>query len=180
MVSEARDKEYLAQDWLEARIVSSGVPLTSNGRNSHPDFIVGDDDFECKSLSVRKNGKPCRKTFDFNSTPPVGVHNGREQFVVHVFYDREKQSLSSACVCHASLINDFVFPKENEGRGGAGTYGDGYVRVRKMYVFPHALDIVPDLIGKISAVVPARLADPTLKETSRVLRGGNEFIVYEI
>ena len=70
------DKEYFAQDWFAERLEELGVPFEAQGRNSYPDFLVGDgadqEGFEIKSLAFR-NGKPARKDLDFNSTIPSGM-----------------------------------------------------------------------------------------------------------
>jgi hypothetical protein len=64
----------------------------AQGRNSYPDFWVGDDDqttpiegYEIKSLAFAK-GKPARRDYDSNSTIPAGRKDGRDVFLVFFLY----------------------------------------------------------------------------------------------
>ena len=51
----ANDKEYFAQDWFVDRLTPLGLPCVQQGRNSYPDFWVGESEdregFEIKSLA---------------------------------------------------------------------------------------------------------------------------------
>jgi hypothetical protein len=68
------DKEYIIQDWVEARSVEAGCGVVLQGRNSYPDFwltrsgtTIGN---EVKSLAHLPTGRAPRKDVDFNSTLP--------------------------------------------------------------------------------------------------------------
>jgi len=85
------DKEYFPQDWFADRVGSLGLPLHLQGRNSYPDFWVGDtaqppsEGYEIKSLAF-SNGKPARRDYDSNSTIPSGHKDGRDTFLVFFLY----------------------------------------------------------------------------------------------
>lgn len=72
----AGDKEFFPQDWLIDRLVAAGLPFAQQGRNSYPDFWVGDsvvspiEGIEVKSLAFTR-GRPARPEFDSNSTIPA-------------------------------------------------------------------------------------------------------------
>jgi len=77
-----QDKEYFFQDWF-FNLLKPTYELEEQGRNSHPDYILGKDEqlegAELKSLANVKVGKrdpsvnPCRTDIDFNSTVPCGL-----------------------------------------------------------------------------------------------------------
>ncbi len=84
----ANDKEYFAQDWFIDRLKSLGLPFKQQGRNSYPDFWVGEGEregFEIKSLAFA-SGRPARKDLDFNSTIPSGLKQGHPVFLVFFLY----------------------------------------------------------------------------------------------
>jgi len=53
-----------------------------------------------------------------------------------------------------------------------GSYGDGFIRNRKMYVFPHPVEIDPTGLGKCRLIVPAtwRLTHRRLKSVKLIPR----------
>jgi hypothetical protein len=59
----ANDKAYFPQDWFADRVGSLGLPLYPQGRNSYPDFWIGEDSqppcegYEIKALAF-SNGRP--------------------------------------------------------------------------------------------------------------------------
>jgi hypothetical protein len=59
----ANDKEYFPQDWFADRISELGLPFHAQGRNSYPDFWVGDEEttpiegYEIKSLAFAKDSR---------------------------------------------------------------------------------------------------------------------------
>ncbi len=58
---------------------------------------------------------------------------------------------------HTDVINaDHALAEShaNEAIHGFGSYGDGFIRNRKMYVFPHLFSIDSDAIGRCRLVVP--------------------------
>ena len=115
MVPQSRyDKEYFAQNWFIDRLESIGVPFRQQGRNSYPDFWVGDDDhppvegYEVKSLAFAK-GKPARKDFDSNSTIPSGRREERDVFLVFFLYTGAGPSLRTFCLkllCRNNVITN--------------------------------------------------------------------------
>lgn len=81
----ANDKEYFPQDWFADRISGLGLPFHAQGRNSYPDFWVGNEEttpiegYEIKSLAFAK-GKPARRDYDSNNIDPSGL--GRCRLIV--------------------------------------------------------------------------------------------------
>jgi hypothetical protein len=188
----ANDKEYFAQDWFIDRLRATGLQFQQQGRNSYPDFWVYDDSlregYEIKSLAfvpptprqvaLGLAGKPARRDIDFNSTIPSGRKNDRDIFLVFFLYtgsgptDRTVHTLSLA---HGDLINsdhDVADQHINIAIKEFGSYGDGFIRNRKMYVFPHPVEIDPSGLGQCSLIVPAtwELADDRLKNLTTILR----------
>ncbi len=170
MVPQSRnDKEYFAQNWFTDRLVSIDLPYHQQGRNSYPDFWAGDElrppveGYEVKSLSFA-NGKPARKDFDSNSTIPSGRKLDRDIFLVFFLYTgtgRSLRTVHSLSIAHTDVINaDHALAEShaNEAIHGFGSYGDGFIRNRKMYVFPHLFSIDPAAIGRCRLVVPSEWA----------------------
>jgi len=160
----ANDKEYFAQDWFIERLNAVGLPFEQQGRNSYPDFWVGQDDaregYEIKSLAFNR-GRPARRDIDFNSTIPSGRKQGSSVFIVFFLYtgrgaqDRPVHSISLA---HGDLINtDHELADEhlNVAVHDFGSFADGFIRNRKMYVFPHPITIDDDGIGRNRLIVPS-------------------------
>jgi hypothetical protein len=159
----ANDKEYFAQDWFIDRLKALGVSYEQQGRNSYPDFWVGtgkdQEGYEIKSLAFT-GSKPARKDIDFNSTIPSGHKQGHDVFLVFFLYtgtggdDRPVHSIS---VAHGDLINaDHALADEhlNVAVHKFGSFADGFIRNRKMYVFPHPVTIDADGLGKQRLIVP--------------------------
>ncbi|MEX2236789.1 MAG: hypothetical protein WEB00_04525 [Dehalococcoidia bacterium] len=161
----AKDKEYFPQDWFQSQAARvPGVSIDPQGRNSYPDFWVSRDDltegYEVKSLAFAQ-GRPARTDIDFNSTIPSGMKAGRPVFLLFLLYTdsgANPRPVHSLVVAHADLINcdhelaDFHI---NSSIRQFGSFGDGFIRDRKMYVLPHPLTIYPDGIGRLSLIVPA-------------------------
>lgn len=184
MIPRSRaDKEYFAQDWFLERLDSVNLPYIQQGRNSYPDFWVGDDGrlpiegYEVKSLAFSR-GKPARKDYDSNSTVPSGRLMSREVFLVFCLYTGkgpELRKVHSFYIAHTDLINaDHVLSEAhaNEAVRGFGSYGDGFIRNRKMYVFPHPFALDPGALERCRLAVPAewKLDDPRLTRVSVISR----------
>ena len=175
------DKEYFAQDWFIDRLKALGLDFEQQGRNSYPDFWVGKGDavegFEIKSLAFAR-GKPARKDIDFNSTIPSGVKQGRTVFLVFFLYTgtgSDERTVHSISLAHGDLLNcDHALADEhlNVAVHGFGSFADGFIRNRKMYVFPHPISIDPDGLGRHRLIVPQvwRLADPRLRKATTLSR----------
>lgn len=159
----ANDKEYFAQDWFEARLQAIGLASVQQGRNSYPDFIVSgagtSEGYELKSLAFA-NGRPARLDIDFNSTIPSGVKNGQQVFLVFILYTGSGNSprpVHSISIAHGDLINAdhaVADAHENVSIRNFGSYADGFIRSRKMYVFPHPITIDPSGLGRQRLIVP--------------------------
>jgi len=178
----------------------------------HPDLIVMREEvclgIECKSLEASSrfvetgSGTPCRTTIDFNSTVPCGRENYKGKFrrLAHLrgqpiptFYalglygeiGGENCVLSTLLVDGNYINRDYSLHQthRNISRGGFGSYGDGRIRERKMYIFPNPLTD-EDLVGTVSLVAEAaHLADvyPQLVEVMVKVRrtpAGEEFPFY--
>jgi hypothetical protein len=146
----------------------------------HSDLVIEEGSVrlgvECKSLEASPNfistgnGVPCRTTIDFNSTVPCGQENFKGKFQpyrelrgkpLRTFYalalygevGGENKVLSFILADGNYLNRDYKLHQEhkNISRPGFGSYGDGQIRERKMYIFPNPLTD-DDLKGTISLV----------------------------
>lgn len=154
----ARDKEFAAQDWLRDRLVDAGLAYEEVGRNTYPDFpLTGDpsEGFEVKSLAY-----PGRDaSYDANSQPPCGVHDGRTIFYVFVRYPKgadRAYPVHDLVVCHGDFLNparDYVHVNDNVPNFGA--YGDIMIRDRKMYVVRTPYALATGLAGQRTLLLPA-------------------------
>lgn len=175
------DKEYFAQDWFRDRLQELNLRFAQQGRNSYPDFLVQApppmEGFEVKSLNFSR-GNPARKTVDFNSTIPSGRKNGQDIFLVFFLYTgtgKEPRTVHTISLAHADVINaDHEVADEhiNVAIRDFGSYGDGFIRNRKMYVFPHPITIDPSGLGRQRLIVPAEwnLDDGRLKKVGALRR----------
>ena len=67
------------------------------------------------------------------------------------------RAVHSLCIAHTDLVNadhELAECHSNEAVHGFGSYGDGFVRNRKMYVFPHPFSLVAGALGRCRLVVP--------------------------
>jgi hypothetical protein len=188
----ANDKEYFAQDWFIDRLQTTGLGYQQQGRNSYPDFWVSTgalrEGYEIKSLafipaSVRQAalglaGKPARKDIDFNSTIPSGRKEGCDVFLTFFLYTgsgANPRPVYTLSVAHADLINSdhaIADSHVNIAIKHFGSYGDGFIRNRKMYVFPHPVQIDPSGLGRCRLIVPGAwgLRDRRLKRVATIAR----------
>lgn len=155
------DKEYFVQDWIESQLEGK-YQLTKQGRNSHPDYILSAGDqaegLEVKSLENRGVGRdpsaaPCRNDVDFNSSVPCGLIKLKDKkircYYAFVLYESDPASdlhvngIAIALVDGNFLNRDFDLSAghRNISKGGFGSYGDAFIRTRKMYRFPNPLTI---------------------------------------
>ena len=144
----ANDKEYFPQDWLIDRFEEVGIPFVQQGRNGYPDFWAGGmssppiEGFEVKSLAFA-NGRPAQKDLDCNSTIPSGRKLDRDIFLAFFLYTgggANPRPVHSLSIAHVDLVNsDYAVADAhaNVAIHRFGSYGDGFIRNRKMYVFPH-------------------------------------------
>ncbi|EIC19365.1 hypothetical protein [Thiorhodovibrio frisius] len=179
----ANDKEYFPQDWFADHVSKLRLPFRAQGRNSYPDFWVGDDQatpiegYEIKSLAFAK-GRPARRDYDSNSTIPAGRKNGREVFLVFFLYTgsgANPRPIHSLSIAHADLINmdhETAAAHVNEGIDGFGSYGDGFIRDRKMYRFPHPYSIDPSGLGRCRLIIPSDwgISHPSLRPCGHISR----------
>ncbi len=112
----SNDKEYFPQDWFADRVKALALPYAPQGRNSYPDFWVGDqatspvEGYEIKSLAFAK-GRPARRDYDSNSTIPSGRKDGHDIFLVFFLYTgsgnavRPVHSLSMYCSLRCSWVS---------------------------------------------------------------------------
>lgn len=177
------DKEYFPQDWFADRVHSLGLPLYPQGRNSYPDFWIGEaaqpprEGYEVKSLAF-SNGRPARKDYDSNSTIPSGCKHNCDVFLVFFLYTgsgAQSRPVHSFCLAHGDVINadhDVAAAHVNEGIGGFGSYGDGFIRDRKMYRFPQPFTLDPTGVGHCRLILPAEwgMAEPRLVQVGTLER----------
>ncbi|MFZ5926327.1 MAG: hypothetical protein ACOYX1_02655 [Acidobacteriota bacterium] len=175
------DKEYFAQDWFADRLREAALPFQQQGRNSYPDYWVNVDPiegYEVKSLGLNPNGQPARTTIDFNSSIPSGRKENRNIFLVFFVYEgagASPRAVHSVSLAHADLINcDHAVADEhiNVAVHEFGSYADGFIRNRKMYVFPHPITIDPTGLGRQRLIVPVewRLSDRRLRKVHTLTR----------
>jgi len=177
----ANDKEYFAQDWFIDRLEALGLPYVQQGRNTYPDFWVGRDEaregYEIKSLAFAR-GRPARKDIDFNSTIPSGCKESSTTFIVFFLYTgrgSEERTVHSVSLSHGDLINaDHELADEhlNVAVHDFGSFADGFIRNRKMYVFPHPISIDTEGLGRNHLIVPSAwdLSDPRIKKVEIIDR----------
>jgi hypothetical protein len=160
----ARDKEFAVQDWVRSRLDDAGLGYVESGRNTYPDFpLTGDppEGFEVKSLA-----HPGRDaSYDANSQPPCGVHDGRTVFYVVVRYPKEGRGtypVHDLVICHGDFLNparDYLHRNQNVPNFGA--YGDIMIRDRKMYVVRTPYAIADGLAGRRTLILPSGSNVPT-------------------
>ena len=176
----AGDKEYFAQDWFADRLKALNLAFKPQGRNRYPDFIVDGkvrEGFEVKSLRFA-NSKPARKNIDFNSTIPSGRKDGMDTFLVFFLYTgtgSSNRGVHTISLAHADLINsDHGVADEhiNVAVHQFGSFGNGFIRNRKMYVFPHQISLDASGLGRIRLIVPSTwgLVNPGLKRVGTLSR----------
>ena len=83
--------------------------------------------------------------------------------------------MHSISVAHGDLINaDHVLADEhlNVAVHDFGSFGDGFIRNRKMYVFPHPITIDKDGLGRNRLIVPSEwnLSDDRLQKVKTIDR----------
>jgi hypothetical protein len=182
----ATDKEHFAEDWFRARLQTLGIPFQQQGRNRYPDFWVGpagqEEGYELKALAIKsKNGQEtaARKDLDFNSTIPSGQKEGKPVFLVFFLYqkadDGQTRQIHTLSVAHADLLNaDPQLADEhlNFSLEPFGSFGDGRIRNRKMYIFPHPLTLNPGGLGRQRLLVPEtwQLNDERLRKVDQLQR----------
>lgn len=165
------DKEYFIQDWLALVSASADLEVTQSGRNSYPDFWLSHHGHrigcEVKSLAHQANGKPARTDLDFNSTAPLPNKDGADVFLAFALYRPAgaghplDQRITTLVIADVSLINDDrEFVHLNQGVDGFGSYGDGFIRNRRMYLFNHPVTIAAreagvDLRDRATLILPA-------------------------
>ena len=155
------DKEFHFQDWFKRRLETLGLNFDSPGRNTYPDFrlVKFAEGFELKGL-----GYPGRKaSFDCNSQPPCGEHNGRQVYYVFGRYpkvpDGNQYPVLDLVVCHGSFLNaDNAYFHENKSFRGFGSYGDILVRDRKMYVAPTPFELAKGTAHRRTLILPEKHA----------------------
>lgn len=157
---EPQDKEFFVQDWIE-KTLQSRYKVLRQGRNAHPDYVLQKgsvvEGLEVKSLENVRTGQrdpavaPCRTDVDFNSCVPCGRVRVRGEvlrcYYAFVLYDRfqndalKVKGIAFALVDGNFLNRDFdlAIAHVNTSEGGFGSYGDAFVRTRKMYRFPNPL-----------------------------------------
>jgi len=147
----------------------------------HPDIVVRAGTMilgiECKSLEASSQfltsgtGIPTRTTIDFNSTVPCGLENYKGKFKgyaalrgqpIRTFYalalygevDGENRVVTFLLVDGNYINRDYELHQThlNISRPGFGSYGDGQIRERKMYIFPNPLTD-DDLKGTVTLIV---------------------------
>ena len=167
--AERQRQGYFPQDWFADRIGSLGLPLHPQGRNSYPDFWVGDDARppgrglrdQVACLQQRQAGA---EGLRLQQHHPVRAQGWPRLFLVFFLYTgsgANPRPVHSLCIAHGDLINadhDVAAAHVNEGIEGFGSYGDGFIRDRKMYRFPQPFTLDPAGIGRCRLILPAEWA----------------------
>jgi len=172
----ASDKEFFAQDWFQHRLVETGYPWRISGRNTYPDFWLDVDGvpegYEVKSLALNPRGQPARIDFDANSSIPSGVRASAQILIAFFLYTGARDApreVHSLVLFHGDLLNDErELVHQNLAIRGFGSYGDAFIRDRKMYVFKTPFAIDPSSLGHLRLIVPTEWA----LQDSRVVKIG--------
>lgn len=180
----AQDKEFAFQNWFAARLREASFGYAQGGRNSYPDFVLDDfpEGYEIKGLATPGRAA----TFDANSGIPTGRHRGRVIFYVFGRYPPDAAVTTYPVIdlvlCHGDFLNaDHDYVHRNLGVRGFGTYGDIYIRDRKMYVVPFPYALIDTLAGHRTLILPEafpvedtrlqRVGEVTRQETDQVVIG---------
>jgi hypothetical protein len=156
----ATDKEYHFQNWFSARLKETGLDFEVGGRNSYPDFrmVASTEGYEIKGLAY-----PGRDAnFDSNSQVPSGFHNGRTVYYVFGRYPKQPDGNTYPVVdlvlCHGRFLNaDHEYVHKNKNVKGFGSYGDIFIRDRKMYVVPTPFHLVNGVAHQQTLILPAEI-----------------------
>lgn len=169
---EGNDKEYMFQNWFASCLTRLPIAFDQNGRNTYPDFNLVKEPvgFELKALAY-----PGRQfDFDCNSQYPSGLHNGREVFYVFGRYPKTRESsfpVYDLVLCHGDFLNaDSDYVHKNAHVKGFGSYGDIFIRDRKMYVARTPFGIATGLTRQITLIAKDELSDPRLRAVGTIER----------
>lgn len=154
------DKEFHFQNWFEDRLKETGFNYEIGGRNSYPDFRIVSvtEGYELKGLAY-----PGRDaSFDSNSQVPTGFHNGRSIYYVFGRYpnkpDGNEYPVLDLVICHGDFLNaDHDYTHENKSVKGFGSYGDIFIRDRKMYVVPTPFRLTNGLAHQHTLILPSSI-----------------------
>jgi hypothetical protein len=124
------------------------------------------------------NGRPARSDYDSNSTIPSGRKEDRDIFLMFFLYTgtgANPRPVHTLSLAHADLINcDYAVADAhlNPAVHDFGSYGDGFIRNRKMYVFPHPVTLDSSAVGKLRLIVPSEwnISDPGLVRIKQIER----------
>jgi hypothetical protein len=152
-----RDKEFHFQNWFQDRLEETGLNYERGGRNSYPDFrmVASAEGYELKGLAY-----PGRDaSFDSNSQPPTGFHNGRTIYYVFGRYPRDSDGdyfpVLDLVMCHGDFLSaNHEYVHKNRSLKGFGTYGDIMIRDRKMYVVPTPFHLFDGLAHHRTLILP--------------------------
>lgn len=195
------DKEYFVQDWIESQLEEK-YEIFKQGRNSHPDYILSAGEqaegLEVKSLENQRRGNrdpsvvPCRTDVDFNSCVPCGLIKFKDKklrcYYAFVLYESDPDSplnvdgITIALVDGNFLNRDFdlAVGHRNISKGGFGSYGDAYIRTRKMYRFPNPLTLPPFryknvLLTEATYSTPGKLGMKLLGHVQKTDKAGRAY-----
>jgi hypothetical protein len=163
------DKEFGVQDWVETALRTSDATITPSPRNTHPDLWYADGTgrvaVEVKSLEERADGRACRRDIDFNSTAPTQTVDGDRCLLTFVTSRpvAGERHVGTVCVADMAVISDAAPDAPNSSLVGAGSWGDGRIRNRRMYVFDHPVTLCAsyniDIRGYLSAIFDSTTID---------------------
>lgn len=205
---EPQDKEFFVQDWIEKTLKGAYI-IEQQGRNSHPDYVLKKKEIveglEIKSLENARSGRrdtktaPCRTDVDFNSCIPCGKvkvgGNVLRCYYAFVLYEKIPRSTLKVngvalALADGNFLNrdfDLAVAHTNTSESGFGSYGDAFVRTRKMYRFPNPLTFPAFRYRTVFVTedIISRPEDMGLKSTESVTKTGRDgrlyrFQVYEL
>lgn len=177
----ARDKEFHFQNWFRSRLEHTRMHFDEGGRNSYPDFSMVEhaEGYEVKGLAWPGRAR----NYDANSQMPSGLHNGRSIYYVFGRYPANLEPYQvdgggrhypviDLVMCHGSFLNaDHEYVHKNKSVKGFGTYGDVFIRDRKMYVAPTQFALTEGTTGLMTLIVPeATTAPDGFREVGRLTR----------
>ena len=161
---KGRDKEFFFQNWFTSVLENQGIAFDEPQRNAYPDYrlVHAPVGVELKGLEL-----PGREaTFDCNSQPPRGMHNGRTVFYIFGRYESTEQrelSLVDLCMFHGDLLDPHGWYRhQNRSFWGFGAFGDIQIRDRKMYVARTPYSILSGIKSQCTLILPSVYAAPGL------------------
>ena len=160
------DKEYFPQDWLIDRLKTSGSRISSRvataTRTSGWAARMAASRGHRGQVARLGAGSTRAQRHRLQQHDPSGEKLGRDVFLAFFLYT------GSGAAGRSTRLDRARRPHQRRPCGGGraqnvaihefGSYADGFIRNRKMYVFPHPFALDEGSVGHCRLIVPARWA----------------------